>query len=287
MGRKIAVIGGDLRQTLVADFLTKDGFDVWIYGFDGEHIPRGVNVAKTLSDALSKTRTVILGITPLDDKMNIKTPFFKDCLSVSSLLSLVEPGSLIVGGKLPEKLTNLCASAGIRCVDYAEREDFAVLNAVPTAEGAIAIAMDELPFTLHGSNCLITGFGRIGKILARQLHQLGAKVTCSARKSGDLAWIKSLGYSAVHTAGLSDRVHNFDIIFNTIPTCILSSDLLRNIRIETLIIDLASTPGGVDFDAAAKLGIKAIHALSLPGKCAPLTAGKIIKDTIVNILSEM
>ncbi len=287
MGRRISIIGGDLRQITVADFLAKDGFNVSVFGFDRKHIPKNVSAAENISGALSDSRTVILGIAPLDDKMNIKTICPSDNIPLSSLLSFAPPGCLIIGGKLPETLTGLCFGAGIGCIDYAGREDFAVLNAVPTAEGALAIAMDEMPFTLHNCSCLVTGFGRIGKILARYLHQLGAKVTCSARKSGDLAWIKSLGYNAVHTAGLSDVVHNFDIIFNTIPTCIFTSALLRNIRTGTLIIDLASKPGGVDFNAATQLGIKAIHALSLPGKCAPVTAGKIIKDTIVNILNEI
>ena len=287
MGRRISVIGGDLRQSLVADFLAKEGFYVSIYGFDSKHIPKGVNVAESISDALSGARTVILGITPIDDKMNIKTPYWSENISVSSLLSFTPAGSLIIGGKLPESFSKFCAGAGIHCVDYADREDFAVLNAVPTAEGALAIAMNETPFTLYGSACLVTGFGRIGKILARDLYLLGAKVTCSARKSADLAWINSLGYNAVHTGNLSDIAHNFDIIFNTIPICIFNSALLRNIRPGTLIIDLASKPGGVDFDAASQLGIKAIHALSLPGKVAPATAGKIIKDTVANILNEI
>ncbi len=287
MGRRISVIGGDLRQVTVADFFTKDGFDVSVYGFDHSHIPKGINIAESLSDALSDSRTVILGIAPCNEAMNIITPYWSDNISAKALISHLPSDATVIGGKLPNSLIKLCEGTGIRTVDYAIREDFAVLNAVPTAEGALAIAMEELPFTLHNSSCLVTGFGRIGKILARDLHSLGAKVTCSARKSGDMAWIESLGYHAVCTSVLSDIVHNFDIIFNTVPTCIFSHDILRNIRQETLIIDLASKPGGVDFESASALGIKTIWALSLPGKVAPVTAGKIIKDTVANILSEI
>jgi len=46
-------------------------------------------------------------------------------------------------------------------------------------------------------------------------------------------------------------------------------------------------PTGVDFEVAQSLGINVIWALSLPGKVAPVTSGKIIKDTIINILTEM
>ena len=54
-----------------------------------------------------------------------------------------------------------------------------------------------------------------------------------------------------------------------------------------LIIDLASAPGGVDFEAAHKFRLDAVRALSLPGKCAPKTAGEIIKTTVFNIIEEV
>ena len=137
--------------------------------------------------------------------------------------------------------------------DYGARDDFAILNALPTAEGAIECAMREYEGTISGSKCLVTGFGRIGKILAHKLVLLGANVTVSARKPSDLAYVKALGYNALNTE----------------------------------IIDLASLPGGVDFDTAEKLGIYAVRALSLPGKCAPKTAGEIIKTTVFDIIEEV
>ena len=68
---------------------------------------------------------------------------------------------------------------------------------------------------------------------------------------------------------------------------ILPAEILKNIQKNALVIDLASKPGGVDFSAAKALGIKVIWALSLPGKVAPVTSGKIIKDTIMNIMTEL
>lgn len=287
MGRRITVVGGDMRQITMAEYFAKDGFDVSVYGFDKKLIPPPLNAADTLTDALSGSKTVILGIAPCSENMNICTPHWTDTLSVQSLLSHLSPDCCIIGGKMPKSFTELCESSGIKYSDYIGREEFAVLNAVPTAEGALAIAMEELSCTIHGLSCLVTGFGRIGKILARILYALGANVTCSARKCGDLAWINSLGYNAVHSDKLISCVHDCAVIFNTVPTHIFSREVLRNIRPGTLIIDLASKPGGVDLESAAQLGIKVIWALSLPGKAAPATAGKIIKDTVLNILSEM
>lgn len=286
MGRRISVIGGDMRQYALAEYLIKDGFDVSIYGFDPIYCD-SINPEDSLSDTLNGSRTIVLGINPCDGKMNISTPLWQDTISVQTLINHISPESTIIGGKISSQFFSLCKEKSITCIDYVSREDFAVLNAVPTAEGAIEIAMQELPVTLHRCNCLITGFGRIGKILARDLFFLGADVTCSARKSSDIAWINSLGYKAVYTKNLSEYVHNCTVIFNTIPHLVFDREILRNLNPNALIIDLASKPGGVDFKSAENLGIKVIHALSLPGKVAPATAGKIIKDTLLNILNEM
>lgn len=287
MGRKIAIIGGDMRQITVGECLAKDGFNVSVYGFKSDFLPPSLTASESLSHALDGCKTIVLGITPCNEEMQITTPFGKDILSADLLTSHLFPGCRIIGGKLSPAFVKLCESRGILCIDYVLREDFAVLNAVPSAEGAIAIAMQELPITLHGCKCIVTGFGRIGKILARQLHSLGADLICSARKSHDLAWIKALGYKDVHTDNLMSCVHNASVIFNTVPNRIFSREILRNICPGTLLIDLASKPGGVDLESADELGIKVIWALSLPGKTSPVTAGRIIKDTVANILSEI
>ena len=52
--------------------------------------------------------------------------------------------------------------------------------------------------------------------------------------------------------------------------------LLLAMQPGALIIDLASGSGGTDFAAAEKLGLAAVHALSLPGKVAPQTAGELL-----------
>jgi len=162
-----------------------------------------------------------------------------------------------------------------------------ITNAVPTAAGAIELAMSETPFTLHGSRCLVTGYGRIGKILSRMLCAIGARVSVEARKFSDLAMIAANGYDAIELNSLPDRVADFDIVFNTIPYMIFNREILGKLKPNALLIDLASRPGGVDFDAAAQMGIKVIWALSLPGKVAPVSAGTIIKETITNVIAEM
>lgn len=113
-------------------------------------------------------------------------------------------------------------------------------------------------------------------------------MTVCARKFADLAWIRALGYEPLPIVALKDRdaMSEFEMVFNTVPAVILTEEILANLRGECLVVDLASKPGGVDFETARRLGLRTVWALSVPGKVAPITAGCIIRDTILNILEE-
>ena len=162
-----------------------------------------------------------------------------------------------------------------------------ILNCIPTVEGAIQIAMEETARTIHNSKCMVLGYGRIGKLLSKALSSLGADVTVTARRADDLAWIEANGYNCLKTSEIKSQINNQNIIFNTIPTTILTKDVLEKIADDALIIDLASKPGGIDFDTASQLKKRVIWALSLPGKVAPITAGEIIGSTILNLIKEL
>lgn len=147
--------------------------------------------------------------------------------------------------------------------------------------------MENSQITLHGSKCLVLGFGRCGKVLAHMLKGIGANLSVEARSLSDLAYIESYGYVPVALGDLHLYLDQYNFIFNTIPTMILDEKKLKKVKEGCVIVELASKPGGVDFNAAKRLGIKAIDAQSLPGKVAPETAAKIIFDTILNAYSDM
>lgn len=159
-------------------------------------------------------------------------------------------------------------------------------NALPTAEGALQLAMENTERTIHASRCLVIGYGRIGKLLAERLLALGAEVTVSARRYGDLAWIDAWGYQSLRTGALTGELERFDLIFNTAPALILDAARLEEVREDCVILDLASAPGGVDFDAARRLGRQVIAAPGLPGKAAPRSAAAAIRESIYHILEE-
>ena len=283
---KIAVVGGDLRQLKLAEGFVKDCFDVRLWGFDKYECDCNVNRCDDLCEAVCGSMCVILPLPLSNDQRSLNCPLSSVQVSLKEVLSAVKNCPAVCAGRVDSNILIEAELMGIPLYDYFEREELQVLNAIPTAEGAIQIAMEETPITLHGSRILILGFGRISKVLSMDLKALGSDVHVAARKYSDLAWIHTYGYKPVHFTSLKDNLGKFDVIFNTVPHKVLDADMLSRIDDTCLIIDLASKPGGVDFDAAKNMGKKVVWSLSLPGKVAPITSGEIIKSTILNILKE-
>ena len=192
----------------------------------------------------------------------------------------------IAGGITPD-VYRMANDEYIEIIDIMKREELAVLNTIATAEGTIQIAIENTNKILHGSEVLVLGFGRIGKVLARKLVGLAVKVTCAARKDEDLAWIQAYGYKTTNINNIGENLRQYDIIINTVPHMILTEERLQYVKEDCLLIDLASNPGGIDKKAVKDKKLKFVWALSLPGKVAPITSAEFIKDTIYNIVKEI
>jgi len=279
------VVGGDLRQVKLAELLQLDGHTVQTYAMELRPEPGDLTGSDTLK-GIDGADCVILPLPSAGEGGVLNAPLSSKKAPLESVFQAMRPGQILCAGKLSPALAEQARERGLLVYDYFGREELAVKNAVPTAEGAIQIAMEELPTTLFGARVLVIGFGRIGKLLAHRLKGLGARVTVSARSYQDLAWIEAYGFCAERTDQLEGWLCNYDLIINTVPAPVLGEALLEDLSPDCLVIDLASRPGGVDFESAAALGIKVIWALSLPGKVAPVTSGRIIRDTVYHILQE-
>ncbi|MDD4124598.1 MAG: dipicolinate synthase subunit DpsA [Eubacteriales bacterium] len=284
MSIKLAIIGGDLRQLVMASkFAKEDDIECAVCGFDSKApVPPEVTRTDAPEDAIRGAAAVILPLPASADKLHITAPYTDKEIFLVSVLSLLQEEQLLLGGMLDKRVSDL----HVKTFDYYEREEMKILNAVPTAEGAIGIAMEELPVTVHNSKMSVLGFGRVGKALALRLKALGAHVTVCARKEGDLAFAESLGMHAVSMRAIQDALSGYSCVFNTVPSTIIREPLFDYLGKDTLVIDLAARPGGVDFDSARQHGIKVVWALSLPGKTSPVTAGEIIQKACVNILKQ-
>ena len=283
--KKILVLGGDSRQTFLAKRLYDKGYDVYCFGFNIYDNSKLKKIS-SLNDIKEQIDVLVLPIISSNDDRTVNAPFFDGEITLDEAVSAMKPHSIVVGGNLSKNLRTLFFEHGHFSVDYYIRDELKIKNCIPTAEGALSIAIEEMPITVAGSKILIIGFGRVGKACAKLFKALESDVSICARNLNAFAWAELYGYKSIDIDKIDISLSEFDLIINTVPAKILDKEKLSKINKNTLVIDLASKPGGVDFDNARQLGLKTIWALSLPGKVAPVTSGKIIADTILNILDE-
>lgn len=289
MSTSFAIIGGDLRIIKLAKMLVKDGNKVYTYGLEKAEELKGIEniiFCEKLNKAVENTEFVIGPIPFSSNGKDINSPFSDKTISIRELMHVINAKILIAGSIIPE-IYDLANDEYIEIIDIMKREELAVLNTISTAEGTIEIAISNTNKIIHGSDVLILGFGRIGKVLARKMAGLSANITCAARKDEDLAWIKAYGHQATNINTLGENLSQYDIIINTVPNLILTPERLKYVNSECLLIDLASNPGGIDKKTVKDRGLKLVWALALPGKVAPITTAKFIKETIYNVLKEI
>ena len=281
--KTILVAGGDLRYVYTARAF-RQSCHVCAIGFTRQFLQDpAITLAETAADALPLCDALVLPMPVSDDGVLVNAPFSRQSIPLESLLPRLKPDALVFGGKFG-KSRALFTDAGFPVIDYLASEELAAANAIPTAEGAVQILLEEMPRTIHGSRILVLGFGRIGCRMAYILGALGARVTVAARQPSDRSRAQMLGCEAVDYTQL--RAGEYDVLCNTVPAPVITSELLDAMQPDALILDLASKPGGVDLEAAQALGRRVIWALSLPGKTAPVTAGEIIAETIGHLLEE-
>ena len=285
--REYSVIGGYLRNVKLAEAIHSDGHCVNLFGFKNAGFSSELQETDDLETAIASSDIIIGPLPCTSDNEMLNAPFHDKKIHISEVFKIMKKAQLFIAGRINGKILQMAQAYIIRPIVILEREEMAVLNAIPTAEGAIQSAMEELPVTLNGSRVLILGYGRLGKVLAKMLSGLGAEVYVATRKYSDAAWLRAYGINSVYMDGLDRYLADMDLIINTIPDKVLDQAKLELIEKESLVIDLASKPGGVDFEKAGQIGIKVIWALSLPGKVAPVTAANYMKQTIYNILQEL
>lgn len=283
MAKSFLFVGGDMRSLYAAKKLNHN-YNVKFYGFNDTQLDMNFDILTSIPE--DKYDYIVLPLPASTDEKNINSPYFDEEIPFEIIFDLIKPKGTIFAGRKWKALETLCNENEIELIDYFTREELVVTNALITAEGAIEIALQNSGKTLFGSNVLITGYGRIAKCLLKILKGFDANIAVTARRFADLSWAEIMGAKSIHINNASKNLSDFDIVFNTVPAAIFSEEMLGEFKDDCLFIDLASKSGIDDLELARKMGLKAIWALSLPGKSAPITAGEIIANTIENILSE-
>lgn len=283
---KIWILGGDLRQAYLATLLREDGHQVHTFAL--EQSPPALSLTSECSlTGLSEAEVVIFPMPVASEHNNLLfSPLSVHTVPLAHILPALSPKQLICAGRVAPDIRHDFQEQGLSIHDYFSREELIVANCVPTAEGAIQLAMEHLPTTIHGSEVLVTGCGRVGKLTAQRFAALGAKVSVAARNYAQLAWAQTQGFVSIPLSQFRSLLPNYSLILNTVPAILFGAEELSALKSDCLLLDLASEPGGVDMECAKMLARTVIQARALPGKVAPASAGRIIRDTIYHILQD-
>lgn len=282
-----------MRQVRLASLLASEGYETAVWGFRGiledESIREKLSPCVRCADwesAVCGSEAVILPLPVSADGIRLHCPLaaVDYHIRLTEIIEKCIPGTYLLGGRIPPLTARIAEERGIRVCDYYESEVLQIKNAIPTAEGALAIAIKELPITVWKCRALITGYGRVARTLASKLRLLGAKVYVAARSKKDLALAEIDGCLPILLSEYCADPVETDIIFNTVPAMIFDGALQRKLKKETLIVELASGNSGVEMKSGC--GIQVISAQGLPGKTSPFTAGEIIFDAIKDFLEE-
>lgn len=277
MGKTIGILGGDLRNVELARIFREKCLDVKTYALLD-------NEGNDFDDFIDKSDFIVAGTPFSRDGETVNSSENKEKVSIERLFNTMNSSKVLFAGSILDKVRNMADRYDIKVYDLLDYEDIAVLNAIPSAEGAIEVALKSMKSTLHSSNCFILGYGRIGKILSNMLKGFGANVYIAARKDEDFAWIRAMGYEPVYYFELEEKIEKADVIFNTVPHLVLDTKELQKVDKKCVIIDLASKPGGVNFTVAKELNLETYWALGLPGKVAPRSAARYMADKIISLM---
>ncbi len=266
-----AVIGGDRRSFYAAKRLGEYGFETKLFGLEKEQA----------YDPLKKIQedAVLLPIPFTRDGVHLFAPESMEKILISDVLASIPANALIFAGNVNDMTDK-------RISDYGKREDFAIRNAVPTAEGALLLALQNGRRTVFGMRVAVIGYGKVASATAKLFRSVGANVTVFARKSQARLEAHMMGYTAKPLSELSACAGEHELLINTVPARILDREILSKIPKDAWIMELASAPFGLDFEEAESFGVHAELALGLPGKFFPESAGYAVADTILDILRE-
>ena len=286
---KVAVIGGDLRALEAAKILMAHGCACSFFG--SEELPenkcRGVDLCRCsepylLFEAMEGADLILLPLPFSRGGESLNAPFSRAGVAVGDLLAALPDGRLIVGGGLPATVT----AKARRAVDLLLDEDFARANALPTAEGAVGMALLQYPDVIEDAPCAVLGYGRIGRALTEKLKALGARVKVFARREESRTQARAAGVRALSFDELTKNAHALQIVFNTVPDAVFPVDAARALPPDALYFELASRPYGATEEARKLLGERLISASGLPGRYAPRYAGALIARRVLSLLSD-
>ncbi|MFT4413615.1 dipicolinic acid synthetase subunit A [Fredinandcohnia humi] len=285
----VAIIGGDARQLEVIRKLIELDARLSLIGFDQlDHGYTGASKVRLDEIDISDIDAIILPVSGTNGEGEVETIFSNETVILTEeIISKTPKHCVIYSGISNTYLDRIVKQSNRELVQLFERDDVAIYNSIPTVEGTIMMVIQHTDITIHNSKVAVLGLGRVGMSVARSFAALGAHVKVGARKTEHIARITEMGLTPFHLTELEKEVKDIDVCINTIPHLVVTASVISKMPAHTLIVDLASKPGGTDFRYAEKRGIKALLAPGLPGIVAPKTAGQIVANVLSQLLLEL
>ena len=281
-----AVLGGDLRQVYLAEALADQGNRVCHHALCASpdpcrcQAPSSLTAEDSLEKICSLSSCVVCPIPLSRDGKFLNQSAAGGAFSIDQLVRNLNPGQFFFAGCIPGPVKEELRQKNVHTIDLMEDPSFCRFNSTATAEGALCEAIANSPLTLHHSSCAVLGYGNCGSALCAYLKGMFCRLYVASREEGERA---QAALFADRTGSLEEFqrcVGAFDFIFNTIPAMVLPAPVLKNLKHSVTILDIASAPGGVDYASAKELGIRALPCPGLPGRYAPGSSAKVIKEII-------
>ncbi len=274
---KILLVGGDERFLSLKDILHKNGFTCENIFLDFQ------DKIEDLQERIYNFDIVILPI-PFVRNGFLNAPFINEKIPYRKLIPLLKRFNGKIFGGFDNVSKESLRKEAINFIDILEDEKFTLVNAIITAEGSIEKLINQSKRSLFESKVCILGYGRVSKALSRRMDPLCEKLLVYNNPSINFAYTRIDNIKSKMLSDFKYDAKNFDIIINTIPSLIIDREVLDSINSSTLILDLASMPGGVDFEYANSKNIQTIHYLGIPAKVSSLSSANAIMDFLKNFL---
>lgn len=196
----------------------------------------------------------------------------------------LEPGSTAFGRLAKNDAKKLFRDRDIAFLSYLDDEAFVAKNAYLTAEGALSYIIQNTDISIRHMPVLVMGYGRVGKSVVKVLKDNHAFVSVATGDNTESALASIFADRAFSLTEYASSVSEYSTIVNTIPQIILKGDIFKLIDKDCFLLDLASSPGGIDSAEAERQRLKYMAAPGVPGKLSPKTAALFIKESILKRL---
>ncbi len=271
--KKYLFVGGDKRQSYAARYIEREG-DCAEFAF----------TYPQLHTAVKGADYVVLPLPVSRDKIHVSSLPDKGLITLEELLFELKSGMTVFAGMPDKEIRIAMESKGVKLYDYYEIETLSLLNSISTAEGVIYELIGGSEINLHSSKTLVTGYGKAASALAGRLVALGSEVTVAARSERDRTAALCASCKAIPLYAIEGVAERFDFVVNTVPATVIDEKIISKLKKSCVMVEIASSPFGIDFDSAERHGIKVIKAPSLPGRISPVSAGEAIAKTIQSIV---